>query len=138
MKSDPDFSGRANNTDGGEDGFESGLLAFALLTFNFLSSGLRGGESLNFSELNGLGGVSVAVVLANGRLRGVDKRIVDVPARISCEVASIEITIEVLAAGDLFQFTEIANVSAVFIENQNEVRVVQRGDGHFAIRQPSY
>src|ERR1700730_9238750 len=97
MQCDPDFPAGANNADGGDYGFEGGLLALALLAFNFLSGGLRGGESLDFSELNGLGSVSVAVVLANRRLRSVDKRVVDVPARVSSEVAGVQITIHILA-----------------------------------------
>ncbi len=77
--------------------------------------------------------VAEAVVLPDGRLRGVGKSIEKMALPVSGELSDVQEAVEIRAIGERLGVAKFAHVAAIFVKNHDQVRLAQGADRHLSI-----
>src|SRR5207249_2374813 len=116
----------------GEDALERRVFPFAFLAHDLLARGLRRRHGLQRGVLNVLSRITQAVILPHRRLRQVSKRIVEVALDVRGQLPDVQIAVQFRALRKRFGVAELAHVSSVLVEDDDQVWLAQRRYGNFS------
>ena len=132
VQRDPDFPISPVHTQCREDALERRVLPFAFLAHDLLARGLRRRHGLQRGVLNVLSRITQAVILPHRRLRQVSKRIVEVALDVRGQLPDVQIAVQFRALRKRFGVAELAHVSSVLVEDDDQVWLAQRRYGNFS------
>src|SRR5204862_5193996 len=108
--------------------------AALLLLDNFAAHGLRCWSGIEGGVANVQSRIAVAVVTPHGGLRRVGNRVVQQALRIGDQTTDVSKTIEIGPVCELLRIAELADIAAISVEDDDEVRLAERRYGNFFFR----